>query len=195
MTDVWVRLSPEEISEAMHGHAAIFGSPSPRDRLRRSFYDKLKAALHKDRSHRLLGDGFTDERGHILDLIEGPIDAVTRIFTVQGAVRGNHFHRHTTQWTYVLSGSLLVAHGDTETTIGPGELAVDKPGVPHAGKALEDTDVLVFTCGPRAGSEYESDTVRLDVPLIEPPSLLDGDWGTLARVEWENWRLQDDRAP
>jgi hypothetical protein len=41
-----------------------------------------------------------------------------------------------------------------------------EPGVPHAWKALEDTDCLVFTRGPRSGEDYESDTYRLEEPLL-----------------------------
>jgi hypothetical protein len=41
-----------------------------------------------------------------------------------------------------------------------------KPGMPHAWKALEDTVCLVFTKGPRSGEGYESDTYRLDDPLL-----------------------------
>lgn len=112
-----------------------------------------------------LSDPFTDDRGEIQDLV-GKVDAVTRIHTVKGAVRGNHYHRFTTQTTYVLSGSLLVTNGIKELVVGPGELVVDAPGEPHAWKALEDTDCLVFTVGPRSGDQYESDTFRLDRPLF-----------------------------
>jgi quercetin dioxygenase-like cupin family protein len=49
---------------------------------------------------------------------------------------------------------------------GPGELVIEPAGIPHAWKALQDTLVLVFTRGPRSGEAYESDTVRLPVPLI-----------------------------
>lgn len=154
-----------------------------------------------------MADSFTDERGVIQDLLVEPVDSVTRIHTVKGAVRGNHVHHRTTQWTYILSGSLLVVSGDSETVAGPGDMLIDLPGVPHAWKALVDTDVLVFTQGPRSGANYESDTDRLEVSLIEPESFdqqherikaegaTDADWERLARVEWEDWRLADDRAP
>jgi hypothetical protein len=36
----------------------------------------------------------------------------------------------------------------------------------HALQALEESTLMVFTKGPRGGKEYESDTYRLDVPLI-----------------------------
>jgi len=113
-----------------------------------------------------------DDRGVIRDLLTQPLDAVTEIFTRAGAVRGNHKHRETTQWTYIVSGRMQVAQrfpqqGIRSTTEhGPGELICDWPGVEHAWKALEDTRVLVFTRGPRSGEGYETDTCRLKVPLL-----------------------------
>ena len=123
----------------------------------------------------MASDRHEDERGVIQDLL-GPVDAVTEIFTRQGAVRGNHVHEQTTQWTYVVSGSLVVAHrkpGDdlpVQWTAKPGELVVDDPGVAHAWRALEDTVVLVFTRGPRSGANYEDDTRRLapEERLLQP---------------------------
>ena len=113
-----------------------------------------------------LGSFFEDHRGLIQDILTEPINSITRIHTAQGAVRGNHVHRDTTQWTYVITGNLWVSTGDHNVFVGPGEMVVHEPGVPHAWKATQDTDCLVFTSGPRAGDEYESDTVRLEEPLI-----------------------------
>lgn len=117
-----------------------------------------------------MSDRFEDERGVIQDLL-ATIDCVTEITTKKGAVRGNHIHEKTIQWTYVVSGLLQVAtdNGHVHTReYGPGELIPELPGIPHAWKALEDTKVLVFTRGPRSGQAYESDTVRLGTPLLEP---------------------------
>jgi quercetin dioxygenase-like cupin family protein len=126
-----------------------------------------------------VADRFEDHRGIIQDLLVKPIDAVTEIFTKQGAIRGNHVHEHTTQWGYVVSGRLRVAtqvpaqaQGVTDVMAvqfnhyGPGEMFCDNPGVAHAWQALEDCTVLVFTKGPRSGENYESDTRRLEGPLL-----------------------------
>lgn len=108
-----------------------------------------------------------DERGVIQDLLAGPLDMVTQIDTGPGAVRGNHTHLATTQWTYIVHGRLLVAwqgpDGDgVHTAVYPaGSLVVEEPGIAHAWQAIEATRVLVFTRGPRAGEDYENDTVRL----------------------------------
>ena len=116
-----------------------------------------------------MADRFEDERGVIQDIL-GPIDCVTRIFTVRGGVRGNHVHKHTTQWTYVLYGKLLVVTEQNgirlERAYKPGDLCCEEPGTAHAWKALEDTAVLVFARGPRAGEHYESDTFREGIKLL-----------------------------
>jgi quercetin dioxygenase-like cupin family protein len=114
---------------------------------------------------------FEDDRGVIQDIL-GPVDGVTHITTKAGCVRGNHVHARTTQWTWVLSGRLLVVHEKDgfrkRMEAGPGAMIIEAAGIPHAWKALEDTEVLVFTKGPRSGGNYESDTVRLAVPLLAP---------------------------
>jgi quercetin dioxygenase-like cupin family protein len=113
-----------------------------------------------------LSDNHVDERGVIRDLLGTRIDSITRITTVKGAVRGNHVHELTSQWTYVLSGELLVANDRTQLLLGPGEMVMHAPNEPHAWKAVSDTDVLVFTRGPRRGESFEDDTARLAVPLL-----------------------------
>jgi hypothetical protein len=102
-----------------------------------------------------MSDRYEDARGVIQDLFDGePVDAVTHITTLKGTIRGNHYHEHTTQWTLVLSGRLLIANPAMQKI------------VPHAWEAIEDASCLVFTRGPRSGENYESDTYRLDEPLL-----------------------------
>ncbi len=111
-----------------------------------------------------------DKRGYIQDLLEGPIDGVTEIFTREGSVRGNHVHALTTQWAYVVYGILRVAWAEDDGThvkeYGPHSLITEAAGVPHAWHALTDALVLVITRGPRSADAYESDTTRLKVPLL-----------------------------
>lgn len=109
---------------------------------------------------------FEDHRGTITDVFVEDDRAVTIVRSVKGAVRGNHIHRETDQWTYVLSGRLRITTGAEEETFGPGEMAVNLKGEPHAWEALEDTVCVVFTYGPRSGPNYEKDTFRLEEPLI-----------------------------
>jgi quercetin dioxygenase-like cupin family protein len=118
-----------------------------------------------------MSDRFEDHRGVIQDIVLDRVDAVTEIFTRKGCVRGNHVHERTVQWTYIVRGELLVASMpdvlQTRVAVA-GDLIREDPGIPHAWKAIEDTTVLVFTRGPRSGADYEKDTVRLVVPILEP---------------------------
>ena len=115
---------------------------------------------------------FSDERGEIIDLIENEeINSITLITFVKGAVRGNHFHKETTQWNYLIAGKIklvtqIPGEKVVETVMLPGELTVTRPNDRHALHAMENSEVMVFTKGPRGGKEYESDTFRLDVPLV-----------------------------
>ncbi|MFH1653987.1 MAG: hypothetical protein ABIE74_08005 [Pseudomonadota bacterium] len=113
-----------------------------------------------------------DERGEIVDLIENEIiNAVTLITFKKNAVRANHYHKKTTQWNYLVSGRIKFVtqlHGGAveEHIMEVGELTCSVPNESHALLALEDSKVMVFTKGPRAGKEYESDTYRLKTPLL-----------------------------
>ena len=115
---------------------------------------------------------FEDHRGLIKDLLVGEsVDAITLIETNKGGVRGNHYHKKTIQWIYMLSGSLeyVFQTGDSDTervVLGPGHLVKTEAWEKHAFIALEASQFLVFSRGPRSGESYEDDTFRLDEPLI-----------------------------
>jgi len=117
-------------------------------------------------------DSFKDKRGKIIDLLEKEdINAVTFITFNKGAVRGNHFHKKTVQWGFVTAGKLLIKSQKpegriTRITIKKGDLFMSERMESHAIKALEYSEALFFTKGPRGGKEYESDTFRLKDLLI-----------------------------
>ena len=115
-----------------------------------------------------------DERGEIVDLVvKESITAVTMITFATGAVRANHFHKQTVQWNYVVSGRIKIVtqkpgEEPREEVLLPGELGVTRENESHALQALEPSQLLVFTRGPRSGDDYELDTFRLPQPLITP---------------------------
>lgn len=121
-----------------------------------------------------LKPAFSDDRGHIIDLIDNEeINAVTIVTFTKGAVRANHYHKHTIQWNYVMSGEILLAtqypgQDKVERVLKAGDFVITPANERHALKGLSDAEVLILTKGPRAGLQYESDTFRLDVPLIDP---------------------------
>ena len=115
---------------------------------------------------------FKDRRGKIIDLIEGEkINAITLITIKKGAIRGNHYHKKTWQWNYIISGKIrLVTKMPNKkikkTLLNPEDLALTLPGELHAIIGVEDCKFLVFTKGPRGGKGYESDTFRLEKLLV-----------------------------
>jgi quercetin dioxygenase-like cupin family protein len=113
--------------------------------------------------HRLtLGVSYEDKRGKIKDLIVSEIDSVTHITFTAGAIRGNHFHKYTTQWVFVVNGKVEGLTKVNERVVfevfSAGDFFVSYPNEAHAFKALEPCEILVFTKGPRSGGDYNLDT-------------------------------------
>jgi len=116
---------------------------------------------------------FKDKRGSIIDLLEKKnINAITFISQKKGEVRGNHFHKKTIQWNYLLKGKIQLVvkyknNNSKKIILKKGDLVETFKNESHAIKALIDSEFLVFTQGPRGGKEYENDTFRLKKPLIQ----------------------------
>lgn len=114
-----------------------------------------------------------DDRGEITDvLVKEEIDFITVITSRKGAVRGNHYHKETVQYVYILEGKmkLLARMPDqpvTATILEKGDLAFTDVMEQHTMVALEDSAFMVFTRGIRGGVDYEKDTFRLQEPLQE----------------------------
>lgn len=114
---------------------------------------------------------FTDDRGTITDLFYSQnINHGCVITNTPGAVRGNHYHKLTTQYTLVLSGSLSYYSQPVDSTAAaemflayPGDMLISEPNEIHAMKAGKDGCTFVaYAAGPRGGADYESDTYRVD---------------------------------
>lgn len=103
-----------------------------------------------------LTDAHVDDRGSIRDLLIGTVCSVTRITSKAGAVRGNHYHKFTTVYVYILTGSFEVAsriNGHVVTAqVQAGSLLTFPPKDLHALKALEDSSFLLMADGMRGGS-------------------------------------------
>jgi len=115
---------------------------------------------------------FSDHRGTIVDMLEKVnINAVTLITSKKNSIRGNHFHKKTWQWNYILDGKVrLICQkfgGKKRITIlKKGDFILLGPNEKHAFYGLSKYSMFVFTKGPRGGKEYENDTFRLHKNLI-----------------------------
>lgn len=113
---------------------------------------------------------FTDQRGEIRKILEidPTIKTALLITSRKGAVRANHFHKHDTHYTFLLSGKFdylekgLGMVDQLETAIIlPGDLVITPPNKMHAMKFKEDSVMLVFSTEARDQASYEEDTVRV----------------------------------
>ena len=119
-----------------------------------------------------------DDRGTIRDIfVSSPKDHCSIITFSQGAVRANHFHKQSTQYTYVIDGEIVLATrlvdangepaGEIEKTVlGPGDLVTHPPYHAHAFRALKPSTILAFADGTRGGSDYENDVYRLQTSIV-----------------------------
>ena len=119
-----------------------------------------------------ISPSFSDARGEIIDILKNSIvEYATLITSKRGSVRANHYHKETFQYVYILEGrtrvvSQMPGEFTKECVLVEGDLIVNEPLERHAFEALDDCTMLVLTRGPRGGDNYETDTFRLDAPLI-----------------------------
>ena len=113
----------------------------------------------------------TDDRGSIVDLFYNEdINHVATVTSEPNAIRGNHYHKETTQHMLMTKGSLeywykpvgsnekaqmIVAREGDLVSTGPNEIHALRIGP-------EGNEFVVFSQGIRGGKDYESDTFRVD---------------------------------
>ena len=113
---------------------------------------------------------FLDDRGTITDIFyQKSMNHGCIINNNPGAVRGNHYHNHTTQYTYILSGTLRYYASDLDRTqikhhdAVAGDFIISEPKEIHAMKAGANGCLFIsFAEGPRGGEDYEKDTIRVE---------------------------------
>jgi dTDP-4-dehydrorhamnose 3,5-epimerase-like enzyme len=114
---------------------------------------------------------FSDDRGTITDIFyKAGINHACLITNSANAIRGNHYHKYTTQYTYVLTGSMIYysKNVDSEEPVQEflakkGDFIISLPNEIHAMKTTADgCTFIAFAEGPRGGEDYENDTYRVD---------------------------------
>ena len=122
---------------------------------------------------------YEDDRGIILDIFESePKEHGALITLNKGAKRANHYHKLSTQYTFLISGKLKMRtakvdkNGDfietiKEDLIKPHMLITHKPYEAHAFEASENATILAFACGLRGGKDYEKDVYRLIMNMFD----------------------------
>jgi len=127
---------------------------------------------------KILKNSFKDKRGTIVDIfVNSPKDHCTLVTFNRNAIRGNHFHKKSTQYSFIISGKLLMLSAKVNKkgiVIGKvkkdilkiNSIVTHKPFHAHAFKAITKVKFLAFADGKRGGKHYEKDTFRLGKKLI-----------------------------
>jgi dTDP-4-dehydrorhamnose 3,5-epimerase-like enzyme len=127
---------------------------------------------------KILKNNFKDKRGSIIDIfINKPKDHCTLVTFNKNAIRGNHFHKKSTQYSFLISGKLIfhscrvnkngkLIGKPKKQVLKANSLVTHKPFHAHAFKALSSSNLLAFADGMRGGKNYEKDTFRLEKKLI-----------------------------
>ena len=122
---------------------------------------------------------FSDIRGYIRDVFQNsPKDHCSIVTFNKGAVRGNHYHKKSTQYSYLLSGKLTLRYSKVDKNgnikgkinkkiIGPNILITHRPYEAHAFIANKKSLMIAFADGLRGGKDYEKDTYRLKYKIIK----------------------------
>jgi dTDP-4-dehydrorhamnose 3,5-epimerase-like enzyme len=118
-----------------------------------------------------LKNNFVDGRGFIKDILyDTEINHVTLIYSKKGSVRGNHYHKRTVQYTYVVDGNIKYFFKKIKSKNKPKKLLLKKNSFIrtnsneiHAFKFLKNSQIIVFSSGLRGGKDYEKDTFRIKI--------------------------------
>ena len=111
----------------------------------------------------------SDERGSISDILyKEEINHVAMIKTYEGGViRGNHYHKLSTQHIFMTKGSLRYWYQPADASspiqsvfLGEYEMISTPPMEVHALEMIGPSEFIVFTQGLRGGEDYELDTFR-----------------------------------
>ncbi|MEK6880317.1 MAG: cupin domain-containing protein, partial [Nanoarchaeota archaeon] len=112
-----------------------------------------------------------DERGTISDLLNKNINHVGLIITEKGAVRGAHYNKFSTQYSYILSGKfeVLLAHSNQphnlrKVILHAGELITIPKNIIHSFKAVDRATFMInMVSKSREGNKYEEEVIKVDI--------------------------------
>lgn len=113
----------------------------------------------------------TDDRGTIADIFyKANMNHGCLISNAPGAVRANHYHKLTTQYTFIVAGTTEYYSKPVDSDkpaemfeAKGGDFIISAPNEIHALRAGPNGCVfMAFAEGPRGGEDYESDTYRVE---------------------------------
>ena len=125
-------------------------------------------------NHKRITVATRDDRGTISDILyKTEINHAAVIEThAGGVIRGNHYHKQSTQHIFMTRGSLRYWYQPHDKSEPVRSVLVEEYGLVstppyevHALEMIEASQFVVFSQGMRGGENYEEDTFRHTVIL------------------------------
>jgi dTDP-4-dehydrorhamnose 3,5-epimerase-like enzyme len=113
---------------------------------------------------------FVDDRGSIKDILYAQaINHASIITCAPGAIRGNHYHKLTTQYVFVVNGSMDYFCQRVDSIDKPvvlavqsGDVVISEPNEIHALKAgNEGCTFIEMEEGTRSSNDFNSDVYKV----------------------------------
>ena len=108
-----------------------------------------------------------DVRGSIISIVDYPVQNVSIIDSVKGAIRSNHYHKVDFHFMYVLEGSIdyfykpLNSNVEKYFKVLKGDTILSPANEIHGCYFPEFTSLIVSSGFPRDQETYEADTRRV----------------------------------
>ena len=99
--------------------------------------------------------------------MEDPVGHIGLITFSKGAVRGNHYHKKSVQYSYILEGKIeltisnIKGGNKRKYILTPGTLTTLPTKLVHTYRALSKASMLDMTTFDRKGNAYEDDVFRV----------------------------------
>lgn len=116
------------------------------------------------------GKVFNDERGYLLKILDKGFSSCIEIFSKQGSIRANHYHKKDEHYCYVLKGEILFFYRNRKKgsklnykVIKKGDLFFTTHDQDHMAYFLKTSHFLSFSIRKRSKFDYEKDLVRINM--------------------------------
>lgn len=115
----------------------------------------------------------SDARGYIADILnDKSIRHIGLITCKLGSIRGKHYHKKQSQYTFIISGKIRLIVKDLkaknskikELILNEMDLVLIPPFFYHSMEALQDSKILTLSSSSRSGNKFEDDTFRIKLP-------------------------------
>jgi dTDP-4-dehydrorhamnose 3,5-epimerase len=109
----------------------------------------------------------TDKRGSIFDFVEEKVGHVGMVTFAKGVTRGNHYHKKSVQYSYIIEGKIKLVISDIdgsnkkEVMLTEGMLTTIPVKKVHTYTAITKAKMLDITTASRNDNGYEKDTIRI----------------------------------